>query len=133
MQSSFKLIIENPAWILRVGKSDQVIQIAAAIQDAVHFEDESYLEITALYTSDSSYVQGEDFRFPVKFYITRLTSSNTEQAQEKLGTARIVFWKKDDETCLIRLAKTNKPEDNIECDYQTALRLITERLQKELS
>jgi hypothetical protein len=133
MWNSFILTLVEPAVIQRIGKMKEALDIAARVEDEISLEDGSYLAMSVQGTNDSSYLRGKGFGFPIQMSFRHLTGSEAAKTQKRLCGASMSIWKRDDEFCLVMLADTNRPEDNIECDYENALRLIVERLKKTLS
>lgn len=132
MWNSFRLTLTEPAVIQRVGKMQEVLGIAVKVEDEISFKDNSYLAMSAQPTTDSSYLRGDNFGYPIQMSFRRLTESEAAKTQKVLRSARISIWKKDCGLCLVRLADTNRPEDNVECTYEEAIKLIVERLKKTL-
>ncbi len=130
MYNSFKLTLVQPAIMQRLGKLASAIEIATSVEDAISFEDGSYLVMSIQETRDSSYARLKGFYFPILITVTRMTG---EQESKRISRASMAFWQKNDGHCLVMLRYTNKPADNPECNYQEAIAKIIETLKAELA
>jgi hypothetical protein len=125
MWNSFKVTIEEPAVVQRVGKLPLLIELVTRIEDGIHFEDGSYLNARAHYSVDSSYARLRGFFFPLFLGIAVKRDQKTE------NDVHVSFWNRDaDDRCLVMI-DTNRPEDNLEGSYQEALAWTVKRVAEK--
>ncbi len=130
MWDDFKLTISEPAVIRRIGKMEQVLDIAERVEDGVRFKDGSFLKMSAQDTTDSSYLRLDDFWFPVQLTVKRVEG---QLKQVTLGRVHISFWKRHDSRCLVMFDQKNSPENNFNGDYKEALDWIVEKLKNKFA
>lgn len=120
MWNAFRLTIEEPAVVRRVGMMDGVLDVADKLEDEIQFEDGSYLLMTAHYMNDSLYCRLRNFWFPVYMVIHRQQGEGSKKTT--VSRCDITLWKREEDSrCLVMLNSVNTKENNFEGPYEEAL------------